>query len=81
MNPLNMTFDEFKAIIEDGIAKKVIRSPRELTELDLAISYAIGKEQRERGAVGLVATSEDIANMIKKHCGTDTYNRIMSETE
>ena len=81
MNPLNMTFDEFKAIIEDGIAKKVIRSSRELTELDLAISYAVGKEQCERGAAGLVVANEDIANMIKKHCGTDTYNRIMSETE
>ena len=81
MNPLNMTFDEFKAIIEDGIAKKVILSSRELTELDLAISYAVGKEWCERGAAGLVVANEDIANMIKKHCGTDTYNRIMSETE
>ena len=81
MDPLNMTFDEFKAIIEDGIAKKVIRSSRELTELGLAISYAVGKEQCERGAVDLVVANEDIANVIKKHCGTDTYNRIMSETE
>lgn len=74
-----MTFEEFKAIINNGLANgeiKLIGENTELSELDLAIQYAIGMELQGK-TKNFTVTASDIANLIKKHCGDETYHRVL----
>lgn len=49
-----------------------------LTELDLAIQYAIGMEMEAQGKTkGFTVTASEIAYLIKKHCGVETYHRVL----
>lgn len=74
-----MTFEEFKAIVKDGIAKGEVKLSKDLNELDYAIQYAIGREMEAIGRTDLNLTAEQIAELVKKHCGEDVYNRAMME--
>lgn len=78
-----MTFEEFKSCIAQGLASGAIKTDVELTELDLALQYVIGKEQTARVEQGikeeLLLTSEDLAALILKYCGKDVYDRVLSE--
>lgn len=62
-----MTFEEFKAIVKDGIAKGEVKLSKDLNELDYAIQYALGQEMEATGRKDFTAT--EIAELIKKHCG------------
>lgn len=72
-----MTFEEFKAIVKDGIAKGEVKLSKNLNELDYAIQYALGQEMEATGRKDFTAT--EIAELIKKHCGEAAYNRAMME--
>ena len=78
-----MTFEEFKSSIAQGLASGAIKTDVELTELDLALQYVIGKEQTARVEQGikedLFLTIEDLAALILKYCGKDVYDRVLSE--
>ena len=78
-----MTFEEFKSCIAQGLASGAIKTDVELTELDLALQYVIGKEQTARVEQGikeeLFLTIEDLAALILKYCGKDVYDRVLSE--
>lgn len=78
-----MTFEEFKSCIAQGLASGAIKTDVELTELDLALQYVIGKEQTARVEQGikeeLLLTIEDLAALILKYCGKDVYDRVLSE--
>ena len=78
-----MTFEEFKSCIAQGLASGAIKTEVELTELDLALQYVIGKEQTARVEQGikedLLLTIEDLAALILKYCGKDVYDRVLSE--
>ena len=78
-----MTFEEFKSCIAQGLASGAIKTDVELTELDLALQYVIGKEKTARVEQGikedLLLTIEDLAALILKYCGKDVYDRVLSE--
>ena len=78
-----MTFEEFKSCIAQGLASGAIKTDVELTELDLALQYVIGKEKTARVEQGikedLFLTIEDLAALILKYCGKDVYDRVLSE--
>ena len=74
-----MTYEEFCEIVRAGIASGEIKTTKELSELDLAIQYAIGQEMQERGGGELQTTAEEIYFLIGKHCGADVQNRLFSD--
>jgi len=74
-----MTFEEFKSIVKDSISKGKVKLSKDLNELDYAIQYAIGQEMKEVGCEDLTLSAEQIAELIKKHCGEAVYNRAMLE--
>lgn len=73
-----MTYEEFCEIIRAGIASGEIKTTKELSELDLAIQYAIGQEMQERGGGELQTTAEEIYFLIGKHCGEAVQSRVFS---
>ena len=73
-----MTYEEFCEIVRAGIASGEIKTIKELSELDLAIQYAIGQEMQERGGGELQTTAEEIYFLIGKHCGEAVKNRVFS---
>lgn len=73
-----MTYKEFCEIVRAGIASGEIKTTTELSELDLAIQYAIGQEMQERGGGELQTTAEEIYFLIGKHCGEAVKNRVFS---
>lgn len=44
-----MSFDEFKQIVQDGLKSGEVKCSRELTEMDLAVQFAIGRIGEKRG--------------------------------
>lgn len=76
-----MTFKEFCDIFRDGIASGEIKSSAEITDFDLAVQYAIGREMIERGGGELQTTVEEIYDLIGKHCGIDERERLFNEEE
>lgn len=72
-----MTFEEFCRITREGIASGEIKTAAELTDLDLAIQYAIGQEMQERGG-DLTTTEQEIYFLIGKHCGADVQSRLFT---
>lgn len=73
-----MTYGEFCEIIRAGIANGEIKTTKELSELDLAIQYAIGQEMQERGGGEMTTTEQEIYFLIGKHCGADVQRRLFS---
>ena len=73
-----MTYEEFCEIVRAGIASGEIKTTKELSELDLAIQYAIGQEMQERGGGELQTTAEEIYFLIGKHCGEAVQSRVFS---
>lgn len=75
-----MTFEEFCKIVRECIANGEIKINAELTELDLAIQYAIGRKMEEtRGK--LVVSSEEIFDLIGEYCGEDTLKRLFPDED
>lgn len=77
-----MSFTEFKETVQSALASGAVKlspSGTDLTELDLAVQYAIGEEMTAQGKGPLTLTAEDIANLILKHCGQEVYNRVLAE--
>ena len=74
-----MTFEEFCAIVRDAIQKGVIKlsPPIELSELDLAIQFAIGCEMETTKRDTF--TIEEIYHLVGKWCGQDVLERVFSE--
>ena len=77
-----MTFEQFKAIaadLEENGSFSVTRKGEkvELNELDLAVMYAIGTERGKTGINGF--SPNQVAQLIKKHCGEAVYNRLFEE--
>lgn len=72
-----LTYSEFCEIVRTGIASGEVKTTAELTDLDLAIQYAIGQEMQESGGE-LQTTAEKIYFLIGKHCGEDVKNRLFS---
>ena len=73
-----MTYEEFCEIVRAGIASGEVKTTAELTDLDLAIQYALGQEMQERGGGELQTTAEEIYFLIGKHCGEDVQSRVFS---
>lgn len=73
-----MKYEEFCEIVRAGIASGEVKTTAELTDLDLAIQYAIGQEMQERGGGELQTTAEEIYFLIGKHCGEAVKNRLFS---
>ena len=73
-----MTYEEFCEIVRAGIASGEVKTTAELTDLDLAIQYALGQEMQERGGGELQTTAEEIYFLIGKHCGEAVKNRLFS---
>lgn len=73
-----MTFNDYCKLIDDGIKKKEIMLPDgvELTELDLAIQYAVGAEQARRGTPKIEVTTDELWELIGKYCGKEVQKRI-----
>lgn len=74
------------AIRDSGVANvetkteiiEEVKTTAELTDLDLAIQYAIGQEMQERGGGELQTTAEEIYFLIGKHCGEAVQSRVFS---
>ena len=73
-----MTYEEFCEIVRAGIASGEVKTTAELTDLDLAIQYALGQEMQERSVGELQTTAEEIYFLIGKHCGEDVKSRLFS---
>ena len=78
-----MTYEEFCEIIRAAIASGEIKvtdgtAEVELTDLDLAIQYALGQEMEEHGGE-LYTTEEEIYFLIGKHCGADVQSKVFSD--
>ena len=73
-----MTYEEFCEIVRAGIASGEVKTTAELTDLDLAIQYAIGQEMQERGGGELQTTPEERYFLIGKHCGEAVQSRVFS---
>lgn len=73
-----MKYEEFCEIVRAGIASGEVKTTAELTDLDLAIQYALGQEMQERGGGELQTTAEEIYFLIGKHCGEAVKNRLFS---
>lgn len=76
-----MKFNEFCEIIRDGMARGKIKCSIALSDLDLAITYAIGMEMEEQGGREFETTVDEIYYLIGKHCGIDVRNRIFADEE
>ena len=74
-----MTFTEFCENIRAGIARGEIKTSTDLTDLDLAIQYAIGQEMQERGGGEMTTTEQEIYFLIGKHCGADSQQKLFEE--
>ena len=74
-----MTFTEFCERTRAGIARGEIKTSVELKDLDLAIQYAIGREQQARGGGELIITASEIYALIGKYCGADIQQRLFAE--
>ena len=75
-----MTFKEFCEIIRGDIASgKIKLTPQvTLTDLDLAVQYAIGQEMLERGDDRPIFTEDEIYYLIGKHCGIEMRERMFN---
>ena len=73
-----MTYEEFCEIVRAGIASGEVKTTAELTDLDLAIQYAIGQEMQERGGGELQTTAEEIYFLIGRHWGEAVRSRVFS---
>lgn len=74
-----MTFEEFKARVQDGIQSGVLKISAELDELDLAIQYSLGMEMEAKGGPPLTISVDDIYDLIGKYCGAETRDRLFAE--
>lgn len=84
----DLSFREFclvtRAAIADGtieVYNKDSGEAVELSDLDLAVQYAIGKEQKERGAPKMELTVDDIYYLIGKHCGIKERARLLPDED
>ena len=59
-----MEFDEFKQIVRDGLKSGELKCTKELTDLDLAVQFAIGRIGDRKG-YPLDVTIGEIASEIK----------------
>lgn len=75
-----MTFDEFKERVQDGIQSGALKLSKELSELDLAIQYAICMEMQARGVREMEIDSERIYHLIGKYCGDEVLERVFAES-
>ena len=78
---MNITYDEFKSIIKQGIStgevKVTIRGGEpELTELDLAIQYVLGCEFEKKGETEIAM--KEIPELILKYCGKEVFESVFS---
>lgn len=73
-----MTYEEFCEIVRAEIASGEIKTTVEVTDLDLAIQFALGQEMEERDGE-LYTTAEEIYFLIGKHCGADVQSKIFSD--
>lgn len=73
-----MTFEEFCKITREAIEKGEVVTTAELTELDLAVQYAIGQEIEAQGRE-IKADAEQIYYLIGKYCGEETRDRLLPE--
>lgn len=64
MEGIGMTFDEFKKIVRDGLKSGELKCTKELTDLDLAVQFAIGRIGDRRG-YPLYTTAGEIVSEIK----------------
>ena len=74
-----MTFTEFCENIRAGIARGEIKTSTDLTDLDLAIQYAIGREQQARGGGKIIVTAAEIYGLIGRYCGADIQQKLFEE--
>lgn len=74
-----MNYNEFCEIVRAGIARGEVKTTAELSDLDLAVQYALGQEMQERGGGELQTTAEEIYFLIGKHCGADVQKRLFSD--
>lgn len=74
-----MTFTEFCKNVRAGIARGEIKTSTGLTDLDLAIQYAIGREQQARGGEEITITAAEIYGLIGKYCGADIQQKLFDE--
>ena len=74
-----MTFTEFCKSTRAGIARGEIKTSTDLTDLDLAIQYAIGQEQQARGGGEITVTAAEIYDLIGKYCGADIQQKLFEE--
>lgn len=74
-----ITFERFKAMIEHALANGAVRVSEPLSELDLAVQYAIGCMQDDAGRTDIIVTDEDIYFAIRKYCGIDVCERLFRE--
>lgn len=77
-----MTFDnfeEFKAYIDEGLKSGRIRFSRELSELDLALSFAMqcGYELKTGRGEEPIFTPDEIFQLLNVFCGEATVNRLL----
>ena len=72
------SFNAFRTRVKDGIANGEIKCSIALTDLDYAIQYAIACETEETGH-RITVTAEQVADLIKKHCGEGVYSIIMED--
>ena len=75
-----IAFDNFCSLVRDDIKKGAIKVNCDLTDLDLAINYALGCEMEETGHE-ISVTAEQIADLIIKHCGEGVYWLVMGGQE
>lgn len=76
-----MTFEEFKARIQDGIKNGAIKLSDELNELDLAIQYVLFMEGKAKGTEHIKIDVYSMYAMIGKYCGDDARERMFAEIE
>lgn len=74
-----MTFTEFCESVRAGIARGEIKTSADLTDLDLAIQYAIGQEQQARDGGEITTTAAEIYGLIGKYCGADIQQKLFDE--
>lgn len=77
--PDNFSFYLFLKGVKHGFDCGDLRISEPLSELDLAMQYAIGKEQTRRGTTEISLSSEDLASLIREHCGEEVYTRVFSD--
>lgn len=76
-----MSYNKFCEFTRAEMARGVIKCSRALSDLDLAITYAIGREMQERGGSKFEMTVDEIYYLIGKHCGIDVRNRLFADEE